>query len=164
MTDKIVVLVTCGSAREARRIGRALVEQRLVACANVIQVPVQSIYRWKGKIESARECLVVLKTSRKCFTAVQRTIRRLHQECRRPHLYRVRFTQTQAQANRFCSTFPGRYCEELGWFLLDVLAVAARAGHRFVVLRQGEDLLEGLMAVQADVIINRHGFPPARGR
>ncbi|MBZ5693970.1 MAG: divalent-cation tolerance protein CutA [Acidobacteriia bacterium] len=78
MTDKIVVLVTCGSAREARRIGRALVEQRLVACANVIQVPVQSIYRWKGKIESARECLVVLKTSRKCFTAVQRTIRRLH--------------------------------------------------------------------------------------
>jgi periplasmic divalent cation tolerance protein len=78
MTDKIVVLVTCGSAKEARRIGRALVEQRLVACANVIQAPVQSIYRWKGKIESARECLVVLKTSRKRFTAVQRAVRRLH--------------------------------------------------------------------------------------
>ncbi|HXQ26798.1 MAG TPA: divalent-cation tolerance protein CutA [Candidatus Acidoferrales bacterium] len=78
MTDKIVVLVTCGSAKEARRIGRALVEQRLVACANVFQAPVQSIYRWKGKIESAHECLVALKTSRRCFTAVQRAVRRLH--------------------------------------------------------------------------------------
>lgn len=78
MTDKIVVLVTCESARQARRIGRALVEQRLAACANIFQVPVWSIYRWKGKIESARECLVVLKTSRKRFTAVQRAVRRLH--------------------------------------------------------------------------------------
>ena len=78
MTDKIVVLVTCGSAKEARRIGRALVEQKLVACANIFQAPVQSIYSWKGKVESARECLIVLKTSRKCFTAVQRAVRRLH--------------------------------------------------------------------------------------
>ncbi len=78
MTDKIVVLVMCGSIREARRIGRALVDQRLVACANILEVPVRSIYRWKGKVESAREILAVLKTSRKRFTAVEREVRRLH--------------------------------------------------------------------------------------
>jgi periplasmic divalent cation tolerance protein len=78
MTDKIVVLVTCGSIREARRIGRALVDQRLVACANILEVPVRSIYRWEGKVESAREILAVLKTSRKRFTAVEREVRRLH--------------------------------------------------------------------------------------
>jgi len=78
MTDKIVVLVTCESVKQARRIGRALVEQRLAACANIFQAPVQSVYRWKGKIESARECLVLLKTSRRCFTSVQRAVRKLH--------------------------------------------------------------------------------------
>jgi periplasmic divalent cation tolerance protein len=78
MTDKIVVLVTCGSAKEARKIGRALVEARLAACANVLGSPVQSTYRWNGKVESAREFLIVLKTSRKCFAAMERAIRRLH--------------------------------------------------------------------------------------
>jgi len=78
MTDKIVVLVTCGSAREAERIGRALVESRHAACANVLRAPVKSIYRWKGRVESAREHLVLLKTSRRRFRAIEREIRRLH--------------------------------------------------------------------------------------
>jgi periplasmic divalent cation tolerance protein len=78
MRDKIVVLVTCESIREARRIGRALVEQRLVACANILEAPVQSIYHWKGKVESAKEILVVLKTIRNRFAAVEREVRRLH--------------------------------------------------------------------------------------
>ena len=50
MTDKIVVLVTCGSVKEARQIARALVEQRLAACVNILAVRVRSIYRWKGKV------------------------------------------------------------------------------------------------------------------
>lgn len=78
MTDKIVVLITCGSTKEARKIGRALVEGRHAACANILQSPVQSIYRWKGKIESAREFLVLLKTSRSRFSALEREVRRLH--------------------------------------------------------------------------------------
>ena len=40
MTDKIVVLVTCGSAREARTIARKMVERRLAACGNVVEAPV----------------------------------------------------------------------------------------------------------------------------
>jgi len=78
MTDKIVVLVTCGSAREAARISRALVEGLHAACANVIQAPVKSVYRWKGRVESAKEFLIIFKTSRKRFAALEREVRRLH--------------------------------------------------------------------------------------
>jgi len=78
MTDKIVVLVTCGSAKEAARIARSLVEQRLAACVNVLEVPVRSIYRWKGRVESARELLLVVKSSRKQFARLERAIKKLH--------------------------------------------------------------------------------------
>ena len=78
MTDKIAVLVTCGSAKEARRIVRALIEKRLAACGNILEAPVRSIYRWKGKIESAKEYLLLIKTSRKRFPALQAEVKRLH--------------------------------------------------------------------------------------
>ena len=78
MTDKIVVLVTCGSVKEARRIARALVELRLAACVNVLQGPVESIYRWKGRVKSAKESLLVIKTSRRRYGALQAEVRRLH--------------------------------------------------------------------------------------
>src|SRR5712671_6124287 len=67
LTDKFVVLVTCSSPGEARRIARAVVDARLAACVNILPGAVQSIYRWKGKIESARERLLLIKTSRKCL-------------------------------------------------------------------------------------------------
>jgi periplasmic divalent cation tolerance protein len=78
MTDKIVVLVACASAGQARKIARALVVARLAACGNVFGAPVRSIYRWKGKVESVKEVLLVLKTSRKRFAAVERAVQRLH--------------------------------------------------------------------------------------
>jgi len=78
MTDKIVVLVTCGTAREARTIARKMVERRLAACGNVVEAPVRSIYRWKGKVESAREFLVILKSSRRRFAALETAVRELH--------------------------------------------------------------------------------------
>jgi periplasmic divalent cation tolerance protein len=78
MTDKIVVLATCGSVKEASRIARSLVERRLAACVNILEVPVLSIYRWKGKIESAKESLLLIKSSRKRFTAVESAIKQLH--------------------------------------------------------------------------------------
>lgn len=78
MTDKIVVLVTCGSAKEARRIARALVEKRLAACGNILEAPVRSIYRWKGKVETAKEYLLLIKTSRRRFKALQDEVKRLH--------------------------------------------------------------------------------------
>ena len=78
MTDKIVVMVTCGSRAEAKKIARAVVEARLAACANVVGGPVQSIYWWKGKLESAKEVLVLVKSTRKRFVALEREIRRMH--------------------------------------------------------------------------------------
>lgn len=78
MTDKRIVLVTCSSTREAKRIARALVENRLAACGNIFTSPVDSIYRWKGKAEQAKEALLVLKTTRKRFFQLQAAIRHLH--------------------------------------------------------------------------------------
>ncbi|MFZ3216355.1 MAG: divalent-cation tolerance protein CutA [Candidatus Acidiferrales bacterium] len=78
MTDTIVVLVTCGSRKEARKIARALVARRLAACVNEMGVPVTSTYRWKGKIESAKEFLLLIKTSRKRFAALRDAVQALH--------------------------------------------------------------------------------------
>ncbi|HXX44937.1 MAG TPA: divalent-cation tolerance protein CutA [Candidatus Acidoferrales bacterium] len=78
MTDKILVFVTCASLQEASKIARAVVNRRQAACVNILQAPVQSIYRWKSKVESAKEFLMILKTSRRKFPALERQIRRLH--------------------------------------------------------------------------------------
>jgi periplasmic divalent cation tolerance protein len=72
-----IVLVTCGSIAEARRIGRNLVEKKLAACANIVP-RVESIYRWKGKVERAREVLVVIKTTAKRLRELEREVKRAH--------------------------------------------------------------------------------------
>jgi periplasmic divalent cation tolerance protein len=76
--DVIVVLVTCKSNSEAQRIVSALVTKRLAACGNILESPVTSIYRWKGKIERAKEYLVILKSTRKAFAELEREVIRLH--------------------------------------------------------------------------------------
>jgi periplasmic divalent cation tolerance protein len=73
-----IVLVTCGSIIEARRIATAVVRKRLAACVNIVLGPVQSIYRWKGKVQSAREVLMVIKTSAKRLKELEREVKRLH--------------------------------------------------------------------------------------
>jgi periplasmic divalent cation tolerance protein len=78
LTDKFIVLVTCSTAAEARRIARAVVEARLAACVNILPGALESIYRWKGKVESARERLLLIKTSRKRLAKLQATVERLH--------------------------------------------------------------------------------------
>jgi periplasmic divalent cation tolerance protein len=77
-TRAIVVLVTCASAREAEKIARSLVAKRLAACGNIVGPPVTSIYRWKDKVERAREILLVLKSTRARFAVLEREVRRLH--------------------------------------------------------------------------------------
>jgi periplasmic divalent cation tolerance protein len=77
MTDKRIVLCTAGSEEEARKIARHLVEQRLAACVNIVP-QIESIYRWQGKLESAREWLLLIKTTENIFPAVRDAIRELH--------------------------------------------------------------------------------------
>ena len=77
MTDKRIVLSTAGSEEEARRIAQALVERRLAACVNIVG-PIQSVYRWKGAVESAPEHLLIIKTTAAAFPRVRDAIRELH--------------------------------------------------------------------------------------
>jgi periplasmic divalent cation tolerance protein len=58
----VVVLVTHPDEAGARALVTALVEERLAACGNIVP-GVESIYRWQGALEQARECLVILKTT-----------------------------------------------------------------------------------------------------
>src|SRR5262249_55737812 len=74
----VVVLVTCGSRREAARIARAVVTKRLAACVNIAGAPLQSVYRWKGKIEESREVLLLIKSARKQVPALRQEVERLH--------------------------------------------------------------------------------------
>jgi periplasmic divalent cation tolerance protein len=78
VTDKVVVLVTCPNVAEARRIARAVVSGKLAACINILPGTVVSIYRWKGKVESVRERLLLIKTSRKRLTKLREMVERLH--------------------------------------------------------------------------------------
>ena len=73
-----VILVTCGTLREARRIARAVVEAKFAACVNVMPNAVESIYRWKGKVEVAREYLLVMKSTAKRWPELERMVRSMH--------------------------------------------------------------------------------------
>ena len=73
-----VVLVTCSSIVEARRIANRVVRKRLAACVNVVLGPVHSIYRWKGRVENAREVLIIAKTTAKRLAELEREVKRLH--------------------------------------------------------------------------------------
>jgi len=73
-----VVLVTCGSFTEARRIARHVVSARLAACVNIIHSPVESFYTWKGNLEKAREYLLVVKSTATRLAALEKEVKRLH--------------------------------------------------------------------------------------
>src|SRR5262249_29873060 len=77
-TNHIAVFSNCGSVAEARRIAKSLVGRRLAACVNIVSAPIEPTYRWEGKVERAKEFLLIVKTSRARFWAVERAIRRLH--------------------------------------------------------------------------------------
>ena len=77
MTDARVVLTTAGSPEEAEKIARALVERRLAACVNIVP-QIQSVYRWKDKIEHETEWLLIIKTKTNLFESVAGAIKELH--------------------------------------------------------------------------------------
>ena len=77
MTDKRLVLTTCGSFEEARSIAHTLVERQLAACINIVP-QVESIYRWQGEIETATECLLIIKTTAKVFDSLREALSKLH--------------------------------------------------------------------------------------
>lgn len=77
MTDALVVLVTVPTHERAAEMARALVEERLAACGNVVP-GLRSIYRWEGKVEDEPEALLLLKTTRARFDALRERVLALH--------------------------------------------------------------------------------------
>ena len=71
------LFVTCQSKKEADRIASSLLAKRLAACANTIS-GVDSKFWWNGKIDKAREVLVILKTKRSKFKRIEKEVKRLH--------------------------------------------------------------------------------------
>jgi periplasmic divalent cation tolerance protein len=77
MTDKRLVLTTCGSLEEARSIAHALVERQLAACINIVP-QIESVYRWQGEIETATEWLLVIKTTSDASESVREALTELN--------------------------------------------------------------------------------------
>jgi periplasmic divalent cation tolerance protein len=77
MTNKRLVLSTAGTKEEAQKIAHALVERRLAACVNIVP-QIESVYRWQGKVESAQEFLLLIKTSTERFAEVSAALKELH--------------------------------------------------------------------------------------
>jgi periplasmic divalent cation tolerance protein len=77
VTDIAILMVTAGSVEEAERIARTLLEERQIACANLVP-GVRSLYLWQGKVEDAAEVLLLLKTPTALVEPVIERVRALH--------------------------------------------------------------------------------------
>jgi periplasmic divalent cation tolerance protein len=73
----VIVIVTTSSKQEAEKITQRLLDERLIACANIIG-PVISLFRWSGKIERADEYLMLLKSRKDLFERLAETVKALH--------------------------------------------------------------------------------------
>lgn len=76
-SDVRVILSTAGSPEEGERIARILVEQRLAACVNLVP-KITSVYRWEGKVETANEVLLIIKTHADLLARVESALRAAH--------------------------------------------------------------------------------------
>jgi periplasmic divalent cation tolerance protein len=77
MSDKRIVLTTAGDREEAQKIASALVERRVAACVNIVG-PIDSVYRWQGKVERAQEYLLIIKTTAAAADRVHEVNSELH--------------------------------------------------------------------------------------
>ena len=77
MSDAVLLYMTAGDAEEAARIGRALVEERLVACVNVLG-PMRSIFRWQDEVQDDAEVAFLAKTRSSLVAKVSERVKALH--------------------------------------------------------------------------------------
>ena len=73
----VIVLVTTSSKKEAEKIAQHLLNERLIACANIIG-PVSSLFRWAGKMEKAEEYLIIMKSREDLFEKLADAVKALH--------------------------------------------------------------------------------------
>lgn len=72
----IFIYITCKDKKEAEKIGLTLVERKLAACCNLF--PIESVYRWKGRIVKSKETALIAKTLKKNFKKIESMTKSLH--------------------------------------------------------------------------------------
>lgn len=77
MQQNLVVLVNVPDEPTSHRIARAIVEQRLAACVNLLPA-VRSVYRWQGNIEEATEITMLIKTTSARYTELEAAVKAAH--------------------------------------------------------------------------------------
>jgi periplasmic divalent cation tolerance protein len=73
----VIVMVTTSSKHEAEKIVQHLLNERLIACSNIVG-PVTSIFHWSGKMEKPEEYLILMKSHQDLFKKLERAVRALH--------------------------------------------------------------------------------------
>lgn len=73
----IVIFVTCGSKLEAGCIARGLLKKRLAACVNIID-KVNSLFWWEGKVDRAKEFLLIIKSKKSRLSKIVKLVKSLH--------------------------------------------------------------------------------------
>jgi periplasmic divalent cation tolerance protein len=74
---RIVVFITAANMKEAKKIAEALVNKSLAACVNIIP-GVDSIFRWKGKIDKQKECLLIVKSRKSLIPELIKVVKSKH--------------------------------------------------------------------------------------
>jgi len=77
LNDYIIIMVTTKDKQEAEKISQSLLQERLIACANILG-PFTSFFHWSGQTEKAEECLIVMKSRRDLFGQVSESVKHLH--------------------------------------------------------------------------------------
>lgn len=77
MTEMLMVFTTFADADDAARVVRTLVEERLIACGNLLP-GVRSLYRWEGKVADQPEVMVLMKTRKQDWSALMSRLHELH--------------------------------------------------------------------------------------
>ena len=77
MNSPLLVLITTDNREEARRIAELLVSNKKAACVNIV-ADVDSLFRWKGKVESARESLLLVKTRAALLPEIISLVKEIH--------------------------------------------------------------------------------------
>ena len=73
----LVILITCANKKEARKIARHLVKEKLVACVNLVE-KIESVFWWQGKVDSAGEVLLIIKSKKSMLHKIIRLVKLLH--------------------------------------------------------------------------------------
>jgi periplasmic divalent cation tolerance protein len=72
----IMVYITCKDGEEARKIATYLIDNKLIACANIF--PINSLYKWENKLEDTKEMVIIAKSIKEKFKEIEREVKKMH--------------------------------------------------------------------------------------